>query len=178
MALTLKEALELKEGTILSFGDEFTYKVTAAEMRDHGRGVYLVLKRDDGFDTHATQHVLHKAVIVAEPAPPADAPETIIAPNATAEQLEALGGDPEIQQENAAIAEEELADWGVRNYPYLNTGVTVNALEVQEVSTVLPPEPVPEPSPVEAASPKTQAGDDTAVDNKSVPKGKGKGKKA
>lgn len=146
MALTIKEALDLKEGVILSFGNEYRYWVVDVEPRDHGRGVHLTLKRDDGFDTYATHHDLYKVTIGTQPTV-ADALETIVTPNVTAEELEVLGSDPDIQRKNAVIADEE--------------------------STELPPEP----SPTEDTPPKDQDGDDTAVDNKPAPKGKGKSKK-
>lgn len=158
MALTLEEALNLKEGVILSFGSEYQYFVVAVESRDHGRGVHLTLKRDDGFDTHATHHDLHKATIGTKPTV-ADAPEAIVIPNVTAE----LPPEP---YDVVATTTNSVTD-----------EVTVSTIHIDPaVVNVFPAAELPsEPPPTETAS-KDQDGDDTAVDNKPASKGKRKGK--
>lgn len=69
MTLTLDEAKALQVGTHLTFGSPYVFEVLSVEAFKHG--VHIALKRDDGYLTHADQHMLHKAVIVDAPSSPA-----------------------------------------------------------------------------------------------------------
>ncbi len=72
MALTLKEALRLKQKTLLTFGnDEHTFTVVSIKRTDGirgktGAGVYIALLRDDGYETFATENDLDVANIVTD----------------------------------------------------------------------------------------------------------------
>lgn len=63
--LTIDEALQLKRGSLLRFGGLFIFEVISVEAR--AKGVYIMLKRDDGYRTFATEEDLQKAVIVRLP---------------------------------------------------------------------------------------------------------------
>lgn len=65
MALTLNEAHALQAGTLLTFGSQHIFEVLSVEAFKNG--VQIALKRDDGYLTHADQHMLHKAVLVQAP---------------------------------------------------------------------------------------------------------------
>lgn len=59
MSLTIKEALALAPGTMLQFNSPNLYEVISVEPR--GAGLYIALKRDDGFETFATEGDLDTA---------------------------------------------------------------------------------------------------------------------
>lgn len=63
MPLALNDAKELKTGDLLTFhGGSVTYEVVSVEPRGHG--VHIVLRREDGYETHAAHTDLDVAQIV------------------------------------------------------------------------------------------------------------------
>jgi hypothetical protein len=66
MALSLDQAQTLEIGTKLRFGkQDHVFEVVGFE--DRGPGLHMLLLRDDGYETHATQHDLDVAVIHGKP---------------------------------------------------------------------------------------------------------------
>lgn len=109
MALSIDEAKKLQPGTLLSFQDKHLYEVLS--VSPHGKnGVYLALKREDGFETYALQYGLHKAEIVrdAHSLPPAT--EHGSEADALDIALENMAADSSIQAEIADVAESALPD--------------------------------------------------------------------
>lgn len=79
MPLALQEAYALQPGDQLTFGTEFSYEVVSVHAL--GGGVYIELKRNDGYLTSAREHDLDKAVKVeAESMPVIESEETVAAP--------------------------------------------------------------------------------------------------
>ncbi len=66
MSMTHEEAFDLKQGDKLQFGDNpAVYDVVEVQMRS-GKP-YLVLRREDGYDTFADHHALDVATGYIEP---------------------------------------------------------------------------------------------------------------